>query len=528
VADTSLVFNILARDKASKAFDKVKAAAAAAFAVGATAAVAFGKSALSAGAELSAAMGATNQVFGESAATVLEWSKTTADAFGIARSDALAAAKDFGAFFTAIGMSAPAAADLSKEWVAMSANLAAFRDVDPTQALEAMQSALRGELDPIQQFIPSINAAAIEQRALAMTGKQAASELTQQEKALALNALMMESVANQAGAAELAQNGFGVQSAKLQAKLKDTSAEIGEKLLPYALRLTEWALGAINWMKEHEGLVKAIVGVLGGFAAIIGTIIAITKIWTIVQTALNVVMALNPIGLIIIAIAALIAIIVLIATKTDWFQRLWKTVWGAIKGAAEAVGRWFRDTLWPWIRDVWDKIKNGVTGVKDWIVQKWDQIIGFFRNLPGRIRSAVSGMWDGIKNAFRNAINWIISKWNNFSISLPGVNIPGLGRIGGFTLNTPNIPLLAQGGIVPATPGGRLILAGEGREDEAVAPLSRLATMIRDAVRDGNGGPDVLRLELDLGHDIRRVIEIDLRRRDRTLRRRAMAGAGVA
>lgn len=326
----------------------------------------------------------------------------------------------------------------------MSANMAAFRDVNPTQALEAMQSALRGELDPIQQFIPSLSAAAIEQKALEMTGKTTTSALTQQEKALALNAIMLESTANKAGAAELAQNGFGVQSAKLQAKLKDTSAEIGQKLLPAALKLTNWALGAINWMKEHEGLTKAIIGVLGGFAIVIGTIIGITKVWTAVQAALNIVMMLNPIGLVILAVAALIAIIVLIATKTDWFQRAWNAAWGWIKETAGTA--------------------------KDWIVEKFNALVGFITGLPGRIRAAAAGMWDGVKSAFRSAINWIIGRWNGLEFTVPGFSAFGQ-SFGGFTIGVPDIPYLDVGGTITRT-GLAVVHKGETVTPAATAPLS--------------------------------------------------------
>jgi hypothetical protein len=102
-------------------------------------------------------------------------------------------------------------------------------------------------------------------------------------------------------------------------------------------------------------------------------------------------------------------------------------------------------------------------------------IVGYFASLPGRINSAVSGMWDGIKNSFRSVLNWIISHWNSLSLKIPSIDthIPGIGKVGGFSLDTPNIPLLAAGGIVPATPGGRLVRVAEGGQDEAIVPLPK-------------------------------------------------------
>src|SRR5690606_1138799 len=170
-------------------------------------------------------------------------------------------------------------------------------------------------------------------------------------------------------------------------------------------------------------------------------------------------------------------------------------------------------------KEVFDKVKGWIGDVRDWIVDRFTKIVDFVKGLPGKIRSAASGMWDGIKHAFRSAINWIIDKWNNLSFTLPGVNIPGLGKVGGFTLNTPNIPRLAQGGIVPATPGGRIVRVAEAGQGEAVIPLDRLERMV---------GPQVLELHLDLGEGIREVVRINLREHDRQLRRRVGAGAVFA
>jgi hypothetical protein len=102
-------------------------------------------------------------------------------------------------------------------------------------------------------------------------------------------------------------------------------------------------------------------------------------------------------------------------------------------------------------------------------------IVGYFAGLPAKISSAVSGMWDGLKDSFRSAINWIISHWNSLSLKIPAIDthVPGIGKVGGFSLDTPNIPLLAAGGIVPATPGGRLVRVAEGGQDEAIVPLGR-------------------------------------------------------
>jgi phage-related protein len=232
---------------------------------------------------------------------------------------------------------------------------------------------------------------------------------------------------------------------------------------------------------------KTRVGMLAQAAAskVVG---AATKVWAGTQWLLNAALAANPIVLVVAAIAALVAIVVLIATKTDWFQRLWSAVWSVIDRPVKAVWSWLRDTLWPGIQMVWDGIVAGVKmlwkavkryfgfwrgvfeAVAGWASDLWgritggfERVVGFVAGLPGRLRRAAFGMWDGIKDAFRSAVNWLIDRWNGLSFTLPSVTILGQ-TFGGGTLSTPNIPRLHQGGTVPGVPGSEtlaLLQAGE-------------------------------------------------------------------
>lgn len=205
---------------------------------------------------------------------------------------------------------------------------------------------------------------------------------------------------------------------------------------------------------------------------------AAAKVMAAGQWLLNAALSANPIGLVVIAIAALVAAFVLAWNNSETFRRIVTAAWEAVKGAAMAVGDWFMNTLWPLIKSaigfvigyyrlMWTTFQS----VVKWVLEKGATFIGWFTELPEKMRSAVSGLWDGLKDGFRGAINWIIEKWNSFSIGLPAVDAGPLGTIGGWTIDTPNIPMLAGGGIVRRRPGGILANIGEGRFDEAVIPL---------------------------------------------------------
>ena len=89
-----------------------------------------------------------------------------------------------------------------------------------------------------------------------------------------------------------------------------------------------------------------------------------------------------------------------------------------------------------------------------------------------------------LPDGFKKAINRMIRMWNDFELEL---KIPTnaasklLGIDGkGFTISTPNVPLLAKGGIVPSTPGGMLSIIGEAGRPERVEPLDPSGMSRRD------------------------------------------------
>lgn len=176
-----------------------------------------------------------------------------------------------------------------------------------------------------------------------------------------------------------------------------------------------------------------------------------TMAWTGAQWLLNAALDANPIGLIVVAVTALIAIVVLIATKTKWFQELWHAAWGGIKSAALAVGTWFRDTLW-----------------NKWIKGTFETVVGYIEGLPGRFAKVGDHLWDWITDGLKGALNGAIALLNDgidvinsithgISDTWSWAGIPAIPAI-------PHVPKLHGGGIVPGAPGQEslaILMAGE-------------------------------------------------------------------
>jgi hypothetical protein len=241
-----------------------------------------------------------------------------------------------------------------------------------------------------------------------------------------------------------------------------------------------------GWLAKNSSWVTPLAVGLGLLAAAIGVMVAVQWAW-------NAALAVSPVTWIVLAVVALIGVIVYLATKTQFFQTIWAAVWGFMKG----VGAWFAGPfagffvmLWGKIvgfaKGVWHaislyfgfwygllaKVKGWAGAAVDWIRNKFNAFVAFVGGLPGKVRAKLSSMWDGLKAGFRVAINYVIGKWNSLQFTIPSFSILGK-SFGGGTIGTPNIPQLADGGIVKARAGGTLVNVGEGGQDEAVVPLGR-------------------------------------------------------
>lgn len=267
--------------------------------------------------------------------------------------------------------------------------------------------------------------------------------------------------------------------------------------------------------------------------------------YTAVQWLMNAAISANPIGILIIAVIALVAAIVALWNKNEGFRKAVIAAWDAIKkglGAAwdfiknnifEPLKTFFTKTIPGWahtlhdkVIDAWNAIKKGVstaltflknlflnwTGpgliIKHWnsikegaskalgkIRQYWDDFMSFFRKLPGKIANAASGMWNGIKSGFKTAVNYVIGAWNGLSFKIGGQKIFGK-TLPSFTLNTPNLPYLARGGIASGLAmvgerGRELVDLPSGSHVRSAADTDRLLS------RGGSGG--VMHITLQIG-----------------------------
>lgn len=182
--------------------------------------------------DLNETVNKSSVIFGKNADAILRWSTRSDKAFGLTQASALASAASFGDMFSQIGFTEKASARMSKSTVKMAADLGSFNNLETDDVLDRISASLRGEFDSLQAVIPNINAARVQTKALAMTGKESAESLTAQEKAAATLAIIHKDGARAMGDFKRTQDGYANSNKVVAAQVENLKTKIGSALLP--------------------------------------------------------------------------------------------------------------------------------------------------------------------------------------------------------------------------------------------------------------------------------------------------------
>lgn len=231
-----------------------------------------------------------------------------------------------------------------------------------------------------------------------------------------------------------AAEGFAVLLEEISPELEELIPMAGEFIKEGVPALKEFLQYLKDNGPEIAGTVSAIASAFIAFKAVtmvqaavtaFQSLAAVIELVGIKQAALNVIMAANPVGMIIAAVAGLIAYLVVLYNTSDEFREK-VDMWG--ESVIETF-EMYREKISEFV-DAW---KTGA----DEIRQKWD---GFWDN------------WKSGLGVIRDFINEIVDGLNK----IPGVEIPKIG-----------VPQMARGAIVTQPTFAQIGEAGA----EAVIPL---------------------------------------------------------
>lgn len=223
-------------------------------------------------------------VFGEASEKVTDFAENAAK-IGLSKRAALEAASGFGNMFDQLGIASDKAADMSIQITQLAADFASFHNADISLVLEAQSAAFRGEYDSIQQFLPLLQAATVEQKAMALTGKENKDALTAQDKAIATYQLMLEGAGQAQGDFERTSDSAANQQRILAAEFENVKAQLGQGVLP----VMKTGLGIINSVVSGFSDLNAVTDGTAGKLATFGAIglIAVGGLSSIIGKAIT-------------------------------------------------------------------------------------------------------------------------------------------------------------------------------------------------------------------------------------------------
>lgn len=148
--------------------------------------------------------------------------------------------------------------------------------------------------------------------------------------------------------------------------------------------------GLADCVGNIGGIIKTVLtmtGVLGGQAAATGTA-------TVAQTGLNAAMAANPIGAVILAIEALIAVGVLLYKNWDTIKAGAQSLWNKFKDVSIRIGTAFSGAF--------NKVKNAAKTDLEWVGDKLSWLNNKIESIP-----ILGSLYKGAKGVLGDAIEWV-------------------------------------------------------------------------------------------------------------------------
>lgn len=231
---------------------------------------------------------------------------------------------------------------------------------------------------------------------------------------------------------------------------------LGQKVLPYLQQFSGWFTenlpqiqsimettvnvivgifsgfaDVLSWTVDHANILLPIMlGLAGAIAAqlIIGKVTKLYKMWqaatvaqTTVQWLLNTAMAANPIGIIALAIGALIAVIVVLIMHWDTVKRVTINVF-------KSIGSFFME-YWPYALGL---LLGPIGLVIAYVIRNWDQVksvtISVFTSIGDFFKWIWSGIVSGITGAVTGIWDTVTGIWDRVTGFLRGIDLMETGR----------------------------------------------------------------------------------------------------
>lgn len=191
----------------------------------------------------------------------------------------------------------------------------------------------------------------------------------------------------------------------------DWAGSLASTSAPYMEMIANTGLAMMSMVQLKGGLVAVVSGLravkIATLAQVAASKIAVlaSNAWKIAQTALNFVLSANPIGIVIMAIAALVAILVAVYNNSEAFRDICDQVWTVVKDLASTVWDFLVKAFekasaviqeaWKWVKKFFG-IDDGDSAKQTENIEK--QTKALKNNTKAKVENAQKALKDNKKN----------------------------------------------------------------------------------------------------------------------------------
>jgi hypothetical protein len=327
------------------------------------------------------------------------------------------------------------------------ADIAAAAHVPLAKAAQAVAAADAGRYGALKKLVPALTDATLKSKDNV--------------------AVIQEAATLTAGAGTDAANSYAGQQKAMQIAISETTESIGKGFLPILQELLPIVQKMVNIVTSNVEILRALLVVVGAvsgaillanvglkaYSAAQTLVKAATAAWTAAQWLLNAALDANPIGLVVIAVAALTAGVILAYKNSETFRDVVDALFDLLKEGVKLYITPYRlaleglyDTirvLAVWVRDnaivifrglgnIIDDARLAATTIANYLTTTataafngaatavgalatktqavWDwmtKLVGFLRDTAVGVFNSIAGAVQSIADAFEHLIGWI-------------------------------------------------------------------------------------------------------------------------
>lgn len=433
-----------------------------------------GKDAIQLASDLIEVQNVVDVTFGESAETINAWSKTALKSFGLSELQAKQFSSTLGAMMKSAGLSGKEIVRMSTDLAGLAGDMASFYNLDIEEAFNKIRGGLSGETEPLKVLGVDISATNL-QKTFGLDSKQFQSLDAAQKQILRYKYLMKVTKDSQGDFMRTMSDSLANQQRVLKTTIEEMLATLGTVFMPALIKFSNEALNIIQnidieaiktkledfvnsidfdkliqdiktiaidmfnfaksvfatlqQLRPFLPLLTKIVAVLVLFKAamiVIGYVnmfrkamiglAAALKIVKVAQILLNVAMSANPIALIIIGVAALIAIIILLIKN-----------WDKVKAAVKS----FSEKATNFLNSLYQKLESAPAFIQ-FIIMPFKIFIDFLKTGLAGVKAIADafkngGIKEGIKQIGKSILAFMLVPIKNVLSALS--KIPGVGNL---------------------------------------------------------------------------------------------------